>query len=66
MDAVDRKYLLDRIKELIIEHGRVARWGLYVMVSATLIKTCIMQKDIHHIEHQLDRIENQLQQEETK
>ena len=59
MNAVDRKDLLDNIKILIIKHGRVARWGLYIMVIAIWINTCDIKEDIH-------RIKDQLQQEEMK
>jgi hypothetical protein len=59
MHAVDRKYLLDHIKSLIIKHGRVGRYGLYIMIIAIWINTCNIKKDIHRIEHQL-------QQEEVK
>jgi hypothetical protein len=59
MHAVDRKYLLDHIKSLIIRHGRVSRIWLYIMVMAIWINTCDIEKDIHRIKHQL-------QQEEVK
>lgn len=66
MNAVDRKYLLDKIKDLIIEHGKTVRWGLYIIIIAIWANTCEIVRDQHSIKKQLDKIETQLQKEKIK